>query len=536
MRKISSIFLGLFASLSFAQQPQLITEVDSTQIKIGSQFNLTVKVTAPANTHIAFPDLKNIGQLEVLENYPTDTLLNDAQTAFIKKYALTQFDSGTYAIPSFPILIGNKQVLTDSAKIIVNNVQVDTLKQKMFDIKPISKANETSNAWIYLAILLLTAGLIALAYYFWKNRKPKATPEEELVFATPIERATSLLNMLESRNLIIRGEVKEYYSQLTDITKAYIEETIQIPAKESTTAELIQGLRIAATQKKLAVKPETFKALETILKNADLVKFAKSKPLDFEIIEDRKNIENVIVTIDKALPEEIIEEVKPDELKQLAELERKAKQNKKRKLIAAACAFVVCIAGVLYFSDFNLFGSSSKAMLKKEWISSEYGNPGVKIYTPNVLLRQDNSELFSPDAMALLQEMQLFASGSFFDDVNITVATVKYKQEQQIDLDTALESGLQMLEAKGGQDIVVKTADFETPEGVKGRKAIGTLVMLNPVTKTSKKFFYDFVAFSQEGGLQLILIMHKEGDEAGKQVSERALNSIELKKAESKNE
>ena len=133
MRKISSIFLGLFASLSFAQQPQLITEVDSTQIKIGSQFNLTVKVTAPANTHIAFPDLKNIGQLEVLENYPTDTLLNDAQTAFIKKYALTQFDSGTYAIPSFPILIGNKQVLTDSAKIIVNNVQVDTLKQKMFD-------------------------------------------------------------------------------------------------------------------------------------------------------------------------------------------------------------------------------------------------------------------------------------------------------------------------------------------------------------------------------------------------------------------
>jgi hypothetical protein len=536
MRKIGTILLGLFASVIFAQKPQVTTQIDSTEIKIGSEFHVTVKVTGPKNTNVSFPELKNIGQLEVLENYPTDTLLNDSQIEFIKKYALTQFDSGAYKVPSFPILVNDRQILTDSALILVNTIQVDTLKQKLYDIKTVSTVNEASNTWVYVIVLLLVLALVALAYFLWKKRKPKADEVEELEFATPIERATALLNKLESKDLLVKGEIKEYYSQLTDITKSYIEETIQIPAKESTTSELIEGLKIAAKQKKLAVKPETFKALESILKNADLVKFAKSKPLDFEIIEDRKKIEGVIVSIDQSLPEEIIEEVKPEELKRLAELERLAKLKRKRIKVGAALGVVVVLAAVLYFADFNLFGSSAKSMLKKEWISSEYGNPGVKIYTPDVLIRQDNDKLFTPEVMALLKEMQLFSSGNFMDDVYFMVATITYPQNQQINLDAALESGLQMVEAQGGQDIIVKTVDFETPEGVKGRKAFGTLVMLDPLTKISKKMYYDFVAFSQNGGLQLVLIMHKEGDEAGKQVTERALNSIELKKAVQNNE
>jgi hypothetical protein len=42
---------------------------------------------------------------------------------------------------------------------------------------------------------------------------------------------------------VAKGEVKAYYSELTDIARNYIEEAIEIPAMESTTSELIQGLR-----------------------------------------------------------------------------------------------------------------------------------------------------------------------------------------------------------------------------------------------------------------------------------------------------
>jgi hypothetical protein len=48
---------------------------------------------------------------------------------------------------------------------------------------------------------------------------------------------------------------------------------------ESTTSELILGLRAASVRKKMTVS-KTIENLERVLKQADLVKFAKSKPLD----------------------------------------------------------------------------------------------------------------------------------------------------------------------------------------------------------------------------------------------------------------
>jgi len=57
---------------------------------------------------------------------------------------------------------------------------------------------------------------------------------------------------------------------------------------ESTTSELIEGIKVASLKKKMALSQETIENLERVLKQADLVKFAKSKPQDFEITEDRK--------------------------------------------------------------------------------------------------------------------------------------------------------------------------------------------------------------------------------------------------------
>lgn len=531
MRILSVIILSLFASLSFAQEKPVTTKVDSTDIKIGSQFNLILSVKAKPNAHVGFPELKSIGALEVLESYAVDTIKEDARWEYIKKYGLTQFDSGRYAIPSIPVLIGTNQFLTDSSQIVVHPVVVDTLKQKMFDIKPVVKGESSSWTWLYVLIGLVVLGVLAFfGYKYWKKHRAEKTEEEELFYATPIEKATSMLVKLEKKALLETGTIKEYYTELTDITKAYIEETIHIPAKESTTSELIDSLKMASKAKKLPIKPELFATLEHILKTADLVKFAKSKPMDFEIIEDRRNIEGVLVGLEKSLPVEILEEVKPEELKQKA-LELQLKQKRKKQKIyggIAAALLLVIVLGIT--TDFNLFGDSSKALLKREWISSEYGNPGVKVYTPEVLKRLDVIDL-PPDAVALVKEMQTFTYGTYFDDIYISVSTLKYKEQQEINLDNALEASLKYIESKGAQDILVKTEDFQTAEGAQGRKSFGTLNLINSVTKTSKKIYYDMVVFSQEGGLQSIVVFHKEGDTPGREISEKVLNSIEFKKA-----
>jgi hypothetical protein len=52
-------------------------------------------------------------------------------------------------------------------------------------------------------------------------RKKRTKEKIEEVYKTPIERATSLLNSLEKERALAKGEVKEYYSELTDISKLY---------------------------------------------------------------------------------------------------------------------------------------------------------------------------------------------------------------------------------------------------------------------------------------------------------------------------
>ena len=61
-------------------------------------------------------------------------------------------------------------------------------------------------------------------------------------------------------------------------------------------------------------------------------------------------------------------------------------------------------------------------------------------------------------------------------------------------------------------------------------KAYGTFSSIDGLTKSSTKFYYEVLLFHQDGGLQQIVIIHEEGDIYANQISERILNSVELKK------
>ena len=536
------IFLFLLSSAVFAQQKQVETSIDTTKNKIGAEFKLTLKTVVNAKSKVVFPKLKNIGPLEVIQSYPIDTVKKNDTYELIKKYGLTQFDSGKYTIPAVKILIDKKPYLSDSIRVEVANVKVDTLQQKMYEIKDITAAdNGIGNWWKYLLAVILMLGIGAFVYWFVKKRQQKKIEEE--VYKTPIEKATSLLNNLEKKELVQKGEIKEYYSELTDIARNYIEEAIQIPAMESTTSELIQGIRTASTKKKMTLTPETVENLERVLRQADLVKFAKSKPLEFEITEDRNKIQKVILTLDNAIPTE----VSVEEEDQLLNEEQKQKQiklqllKKRNKRIAISvgsvlflligtATFFTITKGFNYVKD-NVIGHPSKELLEGEWVKSEYGNPGVLIETPKVLKRMDTQKVLPKETMALIKEMQLFAYGSMIDNFFITVSTSTFKNPTDIDLAKALEGSLKVIEAQGGQNIIVKQEDFQTNEGIQGLKGYGTMTIFNAANKTSTKAYYELLLFKQDQGLQQILILHEEGDTYANDITTRILNSVELRKA-----
>lgn len=536
------IFLFLLSSAVFAQSKQIETSIDTTKNKIGAEFKLTLKTVVSSKSKVVFPNLKNIGPLEVIQSYPVDTVKKDDTYELIKKYGLTQFDSGRYVIPGVKILIDKKTHLSDPVSVEVNNIKVDTLQQKMYDIKDISTVeNGVGDWWIYLLIVVIIVAIGAFVYWYIKKHQKKKIEEE--VYKTPIEKATSLLNVLEKKELWQKGEIKEYYSELTDIARNYIEEAIQIPAMESTTSELIQGLKTASTKKKMSLTAETVENLERVLRQADLVKFAKSKPLEFEITEDRNKIQKAILTLDNAIPTEVTAE-EEDQLLNEAQKQKqiqlllKKKRNKRITIAVASVVFLltatttyfVVTKGFNYVKD-NLIGHPTKELLEGEWVKSEYGNPGVLVETPKVLNRLDTQKVLPKEAMALIKEMQLFGYGSLLDNFYITVSTAKFKAPTEIDLAKALEGNLKIIESQGARNMIVKQEDFETKEGITGIKGYGTFTLINDTLKSSTKIYYEVLMFKQDGGLQQIAIFHEEGDTYANDISDRILNSVELKKA-----
>lgn len=537
MKKILFFFLLLLSTTVFAQK--VTSSVDTTRNKVGAEFLLTLKTIVGKNDKVKFPETKNFGALEIIESYKIDTLKKNESIELIKKYGLTQFDSGKYSIPKIRVVINGKPIFTDSIALEVTNVKVDTLKQKMYDIKTVQSAETSSNWWIYVLIILFLI-LISLGIFWYLKIREKPQKEEEIVYTSPIEKATSLLQSLEKKELWQKGEVKSYYSELTDIVRNYIEEEIQIPAMESTTSELIVSLKKVASQKKLKLSHETLSNLEKVLQQADLVKFAKVKPLDFEIEEDKKRVTNSIVTIHKAIPT-VVEET--DELAQWNEQQKEAqrleniKKEKKRKVKLAVYAALILLSSFVVYRLItvgfeNFFGNPTKELLAKEWMYSNYGNPSIKMESPAILMRQDPEKVLPKNAMALIKEMQYFTYGGLSESFYLALATKKLKQPTEINLEQLADETVKIWETQGASNIIFKQEDFKTNQGIEGKKTYGTVTMINKLTKTSKKLYYEMLFFKQDGGIQQITICYEEGDTFGSEIAGRILNSVELNTAQ----
>lgn len=539
LKKIRLLFCLLLTSVAFSQSIQ--STIDSTQIKIGSQFNLTIKADVSQKDKVVFPEGQFFGALEILESYPVDSIKGEGKLELIKKYGLTQFDSGRYVIPPLAVIINNKTIKTDSFAIQVNPVVVDTLKQQMYDIKSIITVEKpTDYFWLYVLLgLLIIIGIGILLYYFIKKKQIKKNEADEILYASPIEKALSQLQSLEGKELWQKGETKAYYSELTDITRYYLEEAVEIPAMESTSNELFQTLKATIKKRKIKLSQDVLEKFKKVMSNADLVKFAKSKPLDFEIENDKKMVDSFLISLDKAIP-------RTDEEKEnlfTEELKRKRNRSQKLKRILIPISFVlflVVIGGVFigiskgtdYIRE-NWLGHNAKSLLNEQWIASEYGDPAIIISTPKVLKRISD-ERIQTNLPAHVKATAKFTYGSLLDNFSITLNTTAYKDTTSVDLDRVVEYDLKGMEMLGAKNITVKQDDYEDPKGLTGKKAYGSFTVANPINKENQLMNYELYVFSQPGGVQELFLIYKNDDEYAKQIMEKVITSVELRKTAEK--
>lgn len=311
-RLLRASSFGLLTLFTLFGYTQITTKTDTTKIRIGEQ--IVLKYIVDKDSNVQFPknlQLDSLKRLEVVKSFDIDTVKNQ----LIKKYTITSFDSGRYAIPEQLIMSNGKILKTDSIWIDISTVAVDTTKQKLFPIKAIQSQSITiidfaKNYWYWLLGLFLLFGVI---WYFFIRKKE--TEEERISKIPPFEMAVQQLHSLDKKLLWQNNKTKQYYSELTDIIRNYIEKELKIPALENTTNELVKNLKKINNINKLEISKKTIIKLKTLLQEADLVKFAKSKPFADEI-EMHRNYADVILEGLKSEEEEIIEEETENQIEQ----------------------------------------------------------------------------------------------------------------------------------------------------------------------------------------------------------------------------
>lgn len=526
-----TIFFALFSFISFSQ---VTSSVDSTRIKIGEEIIYTINVQADSSAVVIFPEEQTFGPLEMIESYKTDTTYEASKVRLIKKYGLTQFDSGNYSIPPQRIIINNRPFLTDSINVEVNDVVVDTTKQKMFDIKSAVEVEAPPIDWKEIALWAIPILLIiALVIYLIQRKKRRDAAEKQL---PPYEEAIVALKKLDNSQLLKENKSKEYYSSLTVIVKRYLDREVDETALESTSDELITRLMMLKDAGNFDFDRETIKKLDQIFKRADLVKFARMNQASQQAEVDRKTIEEIINETHEVIPEPTEEEL----MKNQEYLEKLEKRRQRRKWALGISGVLVALvlAGAVYGSvagfdnlKDKLFGNNLRELAEGRWVKSEYGYPAVILETPEVLVRMD-TPITNADRSAVSGK-DIFTFGEMKSPFYILVSTTQFRQKQDIALDTALDAVLDDLEQSGAKNLLVKRDDFETNKGIKGLRAYGEFnLQVSDKRVLKEKSNYELMLFAQENGLQEVLLVYQGDGKYAEEIKKRIEASIELEISE----
>jgi len=285
MKRFLFFILSFIVSLNLVsgQDVGVTAAFDTSRIFIGDQIFFTVTVDQPADLKLKLIPLKDtlFSKIEILSGPAVDTLSAGNRLKIINKFLITSFDSGFYQVP--PVYAemqaenGLKRFYSNYSLLEVMRVKIapaDTAAA-IFDIIEPYRAPLTVGEilpWALLAVLIAAVawGISRLVRRLLRKKEevaPVKNPDPAHIIAFRD------LEKLREQKLWQKGEVKQYYTRLTEILRQYLENRYGVYSLELTTSETLDELVKTGFK-----KDETYQKLKTILNGSDLVKFAKYKP------------------------------------------------------------------------------------------------------------------------------------------------------------------------------------------------------------------------------------------------------------------
>ncbi len=323
MRK--NIFIILFiASLTpifvWGQKAKSVATIEKDTILIGDQLTLRLEVKTNKNTKISWPTFSEEFSpgIELLNLHPIDTLAYEGDLiSYIQDLIITSFDTGFYEIPGFNFSCVNQadttfyKSMSNPLFLRVNTLEIDTTQAFKAIKDPIEQGYTFAEAIPMMGGFLLLVLVAFAIYYFFFRKKDKTlfTVKPKPRIPAHISALKNLEN-LKTKKLWQGGKFKQYYTELTDIFRIYLEERFEVDAMEMTSDEIKESLKpIKEIDKNLHLK------ISETLTTSDLVKFAKLNPLPEENKTNIANMEGFVKnTMQK--PEEkkeITEKIKEEE-------------------------------------------------------------------------------------------------------------------------------------------------------------------------------------------------------------------------------
>lgn len=359
MRNIFRVMLAAcLLSLSIPAMSNVVVEssCDSIAMWIGEQCGVHLSVTCDAGQKVIFPAFQETiaENLEIIPPVVTDTQYIDKKKRMTvtRSYTVTSFDSAFFYIPPFEVLVDSMPYRAEKGiSLAVYMFDVDTLNtDQFFGPKDImDQPVEWTDLKLSVYFLLIFAALLAVAIFLfisWKNDKPviriiKVEPKKPAheVAIAEIERIR--------QSQISHGEdAKQYYTELTDAVRVYMNERFGFNATEMTSDEIIECL--------LEVRDkESIEELKELFTTSDLVKFAKLKPM---LGENDRNLLTAMEFVKQTMSQEESEEEKPEE--QVVVESKRSKEARIMLLVsvavlaAASCFFLFRFCKEIYYLFF----------------------------------------------------------------------------------------------------------------------------------------------------------------------------------------
>ena len=299
-----ALLAGWFAPGVRAQQAVVSASLDSTVILIGEQTRLSLEAEQQPGEVVQFPLFSDRipGGLDIVEPLRVDTAeVADGLIRVTHSYVVTAFEDSLLYIPPFAFAEDGDTLWSRSLSLkVVQPFELDMGSNSITDIKPVYRPRFNWLGLFKIVLLVLAVAAVGAGVYVLMRKYVQKKPVFEPAAAEPErpahEVALEALNRLKEEKPWQQGRVKEYYTQLTDTVRLYIDRTFGVNACEMTSNEILDGLRQMKKDSK-----ELYGKLADMLRTADLAKFAKWQPSPSEC---EQSLKDAFIFVEQTMPHE----------------------------------------------------------------------------------------------------------------------------------------------------------------------------------------------------------------------------------------